>query len=173
VIDSVAGNPEFSRTMQGHASAIRGGTPYHSLELPGGVVIPGVVPVERLRERLDRYLPLCDLRGKRVLDIGAASGWNSFELEKRGALVVALDCVEYPEFAYAKRALDSHVEFVLLDVDEISRERLGSFDYVLCFGVLYHLRHPLLALERSARSRVRWRLSSHTSLTLTHLFRAV
>jgi tRNA (mo5U34)-methyltransferase len=147
MIDSLAGNPEFSRTMQGHARAIRGGTPYHSLELPG-VVVPGIVPVERLRERLDRYLPLRDLRGKRVLDVGAASGWNSFELEKRGARVVALDCVEYPEFAYAKKALDSQVEFVLLDVDEISRERLGSFDYVLCFGVLYHLRHPLLALEK-------------------------
>src|SRR5580658_4071443 len=110
MIDSVAGNPEFSRSMQWQASAVRSGTPYHSLELPGGVVVPGVVPVERLRERLDRYLPLRDLRGKQVLDIGAASGWNSFELEKRGASVVALDCVEYPEFAYAKRALDSRVE---------------------------------------------------------------
>jgi tRNA (mo5U34)-methyltransferase len=148
MIDSVAGNPEFSRSMQRQASAVRRGTPYHSLELPGGVVVPGVVPVERLRERLDLYPLLRDLRGKRVLDIGAASGWNSFELEKRGASVVALDCVEYPEFAYAKRALDSRVEFVLLDVDEISQERLGSFDYVLCFGVLYHLRHPLLALEK-------------------------
>ena len=148
MIDSVAGNPEFFRSMQGQASAVRHGTPYHSLELPGGRVLPGVVPVEQLRERLNRYPLLRDLRGKRVLDIGAASGWNSFELEKRGASVVALDCVEYPEFHYAKRALDSRVELVVLDVDEISRDRLGSFDYVLCFGVLYHLRHPLLALEK-------------------------
>jgi tRNA (mo5U34)-methyltransferase len=148
MIDSVACNPEFSRSMQGQVSAVLSGTPYHSLELPGGCVVPGVVPLERLRERLDHYLPLRDLRGKRVLDIGAASGWNSFELEKRGASVVALDCIAYPEFHYAKRALDSKVELVVLDVDEISRERLGSFDYVLCFGVLYHLRHPLLALEK-------------------------
>lgn len=147
MIDSVAGNPEFYRSMQGQANAVRCGTPYHSLELPGGVV-PGVVPVERLRERLDHYLPLRDPRGKRVLDIGAASGWNSFELERRGASVVALDCIEYPEFHYAKRSLDSRVELVLLDVDEISKERLGVFDYVLCFGVLYHLRHPLMALEK-------------------------
>ena len=134
--------------MEQQVRAIRNRTPYHSLELPGGEVIEGIIPVARLRERIEQHPIPRDLRGKRVLDVGAASGWNSFELEKRGAEVVALDCVAYPEFHFAKRALDSRVEYVLLDVDEISKERLGTFDYVVCFGVLYHLRHPLLALEK-------------------------
>jgi len=37
-----------------------------------------------------------------------------------------------------------------LDVMELSPERVGTFDVVLFLGVLYHLRHPLLALERVA-----------------------
>ena len=32
-------------------------------------------------------------------------------------------------------------------MEEITPERFGFFDYVLFFGVLYHLRHPLLGLE--------------------------
>ena len=33
---------------------------------------------------------------------------------------------------------------------DLSPERVGTFDVVLFVGVLYHLRHPLLALERVA-----------------------
>ena len=146
--DSVAGNPDYQAHVERQVRAIRNRTPYHSLELPGGKTLEGIIPVERLKDRLNRYPIPEDLRGRRALDVGAASGWNSFALEQRGASVVALDCVEYPEFHYARRALNSNVEYVVLDVDEISRERLGVFDYVVCFGVLYHLRHPLLALEK-------------------------
>jgi hypothetical protein len=35
-----------------------------------------------------------------------------------------------------------------MSVYDVSRRKLGSFDYVLFLGVLYHLRHPLLGLER-------------------------
>ncbi len=82
-----------------------------------------------------------------MLDIGAASGWNSFECERRGAEVVAVDCVEYEELTTVKRLRQSKVEYVLVEVEEITPERFGFFDYVLFFGVFYHLRHPLLALE--------------------------
>jgi tRNA (mo5U34)-methyltransferase len=37
-----------------------------------------------------------------------------------------------------------------IDVMELSPERVGTFDVVLLLGVLYHMRHPLLALERAA-----------------------
>ena len=111
-------------------------------------MIPGLIPVEALRARIDAYPELREVRGKRILDVGAASGWNSFELERRGAEVVAIDCVAYDEFLIAKRLLDSKVDYRVMDVDEISVEALGLFDYVLFFGVLYHLRHPLLALEK-------------------------
>jgi hypothetical protein len=104
--------------------------------------------VEHLRWRLDLFgLPL-DLRGKRVLDVGAWDGWFSFECERRGAQVVAVDCVALDTFIEAKQLLGSKVEYLTLDVSELSARRLGRFDIVLFFGVLYHLRHPLLGLEK-------------------------
>jgi tRNA (mo5U34)-methyltransferase len=51
-------------------------------------------------------------------------------------------------FELARAALGSRVEDVNIDIFDISQERLGQFDLVLFLGVLYHLRHPLLALER-------------------------
>jgi SAM-dependent methyltransferase len=146
-IESAARNPEFQRLIRLQTEAFANSTPYHSLELLDGSEIPGLIPVAKLRERLDAWPLPQDLRGKRVLDIGAASGWNSFECERRGAEVVAIDCVEYEELTAVKRMRDSKVEYVLAEVEEITPERFGFFDYVLFFGVFYHLRHPLLALE--------------------------
>ena len=90
-----------------------------------------------------------DLRDTRVLDIGAWDGWFSFECERRGAEVVAVDCVELDTFLEAKQLLNSQVEYLTLDIGELSARRLGRFDVVLFFGVLYHLRHPLLGLEKA------------------------
>jgi SAM-dependent methyltransferase len=146
-IDSVARNPEFQRLIRLQTEAFARNTPYHSLELNDGTVIPGIISIEQLRARLDRYPLPEDLRGKRVLDIGAASGWNSFECERRGAGVVAIDCVEYEEFLAVKRLRDSKIEYAIIDMEELAPERFGLFDYVLFFGVFYHLRHPLLGLE--------------------------
>jgi tRNA (mo5U34)-methyltransferase len=146
-IDSAAGNPEFQRLIRLQTQAFARNTPYHSLELLDGSVIPGLIPVANLKARLDAYPLPEDLRGLRVLDIGAASGWNSFECERRGAEVVAVDCVEYEELTAVKRLRDSKLEYAIADMEEITPERFGFFDYVLFFGVLYHLRHPLLGLE--------------------------
>jgi tRNA (mo5U34)-methyltransferase len=121
---------------------------YHSFELPDGRVIDGWQSVAHLRARLERFPIPEDLRGKRVLDIGCWDGWFSFEMERRGAEVVAADIVERETFQTAREALGSKVEFVLSDVYQLSPERIGRFDIVLFFGVLYHLKHPLLALER-------------------------
>ena len=52
-------------------------------------------------------------------------------------------------FIEAKELLGSKVEYLTLDVNELSARRLGRFDIVLFFGVLYHLRHPLLGLEKA------------------------
>ncbi|HWB86881.1 MAG TPA: methyltransferase domain-containing protein [Bryobacteraceae bacterium] len=121
---------------------------YHSIDLPDGTVIPGLIPVDALQGRLNAFPIPADLSGKRVLDVGAATGWNSFALERRGAEVVAVDCVEYEEFLEARELLNSRVEYLVLDMEEMTPEALGYFDYVVFFGVLYHLRHPLLGLER-------------------------
>jgi tRNA (mo5U34)-methyltransferase len=142
-----ARNPEFQRLIKLQTEAFAKNTPYHSLELNDGTVIQGIIPVANLRARLEQWPLPADLRGKRVLDIGAASGWNSFECERRGADVVAMDCVAYEELEFVRRVNESKIEYAVIDMEELTPERFGFFDYVLFFGVLYHLRHPLLALE--------------------------
>jgi tRNA (mo5U34)-methyltransferase len=120
---------------------------YHSFELPGGAVIEGVNPLPRLRERYARFPIPADLHGKRVLDIGAWDGWFSFEAERHGAAVTAIDCTEAEHFAELHRKLSSSVNYRILEVYELPGAGLGTFDAVFFLGVLYHLRHPLLALE--------------------------
>jgi tRNA (mo5U34)-methyltransferase len=121
---------------------------WHSFELPDGRTINGANTVEGLRNRLAVFPFPEDLSGKRVLDIGAWDGWFSFEMERRGAQVVAVDHVESDHFLYLHRELRSRIDYRILDVYELTPERLGRFDIVLFLGVLYHLKHPLLALER-------------------------
>jgi len=121
---------------------------YHSFELPDGRVIEGWQSVAHLRARLEQFAIPDDLRGKRVLDIGCWDGWFSFEMERRGAEVVAADIVERETFLTAREALGSKADFVLSDVYQLTPDRIGYFDIVLFLGVLYHVKHPLLALER-------------------------
>jgi len=120
---------------------------YHSLELPNGEVIPGLLPVDRLRNRLAQYEIPADLRGKRVLDIGAWDGFYTFEMERRGAHVVALDLFHNDKFVLARDMQKSKAEYVVGDICKLSSKDLGRFDIVLFFGVLYHLKHPAMALE--------------------------
>jgi tRNA (mo5U34)-methyltransferase len=129
---------------------------FHSIELAPGLKTRGSDDTAR---RLDiLHLPE-DLSGKTVLDIGAWDGFFSFEAERRGAArVVALDSHAWmlregegkAGFELARDALGSRVEDVTMEVLDISPERLGHFDVVLFLGVLYHMRHPLLALEKVA-----------------------
>jgi tRNA (mo5U34)-methyltransferase len=131
---------------------------YHRIELPGGVVTPGFAPHRaesyRIPERLD---------GLTVLDIGAWDGYWSFEAVKRGAArVLAIDDfsddvgigVQHPRwtnFDLCREALGipesvlERKQWSAYDIDQ-----LGMFDVVFCFGVLYHLRHPLLVLDKIA-----------------------
>jgi len=121
---------------------------FHSFEFPDGRVIEGIFSIAQLRNRLAQFPIPEDLTGKRVLDIGAWDGWFSFEMERRGAEVVAVDCVEQENFRYAHRQLGSKVDYRIMDVYELSPEKLGRFDIVLFLEVLYHLKHPLLGLEK-------------------------
>ena len=145
---SLTQSPEFRRRTQQQVDELSKHGSYHSLELADGTVISGLIGIDALKTRIRSFPIPEDLRGKRVLDVGAASGWNSFEMERRGADVVAVDCVEFEEFHMARKLLGSKVDYRILDVDELTPQALGRFDYVLFFGVLYHLRHPLLGLER-------------------------
>jgi SAM-dependent methyltransferase len=144
-----AGDAGFEQRIQRLADRVHSRFRYHSIELPDGSILPGLQPVEHLRWRLDLFGLPDDLRGKRVLDVGAWDGWFSFECERRGGEVVAVDCIALDTFLEAKQLIGSKVEYLTLDVNELSARRLGHFDIVLFFGVLYHLRHPLLGLEKA------------------------
>src|SRR5580658_7339771 len=143
-----AGDRGFDNRVQQQAERVQSRFRYHTIELPDGSVLPGLQTTEHLRWRLSLFGLPEDLSGKRVLDIGAWDGWFSFECERRGAQVVAVDCVALNTFLEARELLNSRVEYLTLDVDELSAAKLGRFDIVLFFGVLYHLRHPLLGLEK-------------------------
>jgi tRNA (mo5U34)-methyltransferase len=145
---------EMSRgDLRSRVSALRW---YHTIDLGGGVVTAGV---DDTPQRLARLSLPASLKGLSVLDIGAWDGFFSFECERRGASrVVAADHYSWSAagwgtkagFQLAREALESRVEDVDIDVMDLSAERVGTFDLVLFLGVLYHLRHPLLALERVA-----------------------
>ena len=121
---------------------------WHSFQLPDGTVLRGVCSLDGLRRRIDQFPIPDDLRGKRVLDIGAWDGWYSFEMERRGAEVMAIDCWDNPRFRQIHQILGSRVDYRQHDVYELTPDLIGRFDIVIFFGVLYHLKHPLLALER-------------------------
>jgi tRNA (mo5U34)-methyltransferase len=125
---------------------------WHSIELRPGIITPGVaggtgtVPFYGLPG---------DLTGKTVLDIGCWDGFFSFECERRGAeRVVAADLWENSgraAFDFAREELGSKVEPLECDVYDLPGKLNGErFDLVLFLGVLYHLRHPLLGLEKVA-----------------------
>lgn len=121
---------------------------WHSIDLGNGLITPGVHRIEELRDNYARFSLPQDMRGLRVLDIGCWDGFYSFESERRGAEVVSVDVWRPEKFFEAQRILGSKIQFHELSVYEVTKARLGQFDVVLFLGVLYHLRHPLLALER-------------------------
>ena len=91
-----------------------------------------------------------DLTGKSVLDIGCNAGFYSVEMKRRGAdRVLGIDADQryLDQARLATQALGFNgVEFRKLDVYDVGRLR-EKFDVVIFMGVLYHLRHPLLALD--------------------------
>src|SRR5437868_3056157 len=87
---------------------------FHSFELPDGTRIEGLNTTEALQRRYGRFPVPADLSGKRVLDIGAWDGWFSFEAERRGAEVIAIDCVELANFRRVHSALESRVDYQIL-----------------------------------------------------------
>ena len=121
---------------------------WHSFELPGGRMIQGVSDLAAQKMRINQFPIPEDLSGKRVLDVGTWDGWFAMEMERRGAEVVAIDRWENPRFHEIHELLGSHVDYRQLSVYDLDPKKIGYFDIVLFMGVLYHLKHPLLALER-------------------------
>src|ERR1700674_5735838 len=126
---SLTQSPEFRRRTQQQVDQLSRHSSYHSLELADGTVIPGLIGIDALKTRIESFPIPADLRGRRVLDVGAASGWNSFEMERRGAEVMAIDCVQYDELPIARELLESRVDYRIADVTELGPETHGTFDY--------------------------------------------
>lgn len=96
-----------------------------------------------------------DLSGKSVLDVGCNGGFYSFEMKRRGAArVLGVDhdpaYLRQAMFAREQLGFSEHdVEFRQVEVYDV-HTLAEQFDLVILMGVFYHLRHPLLALERVA-----------------------
>lgn len=143
---------------------------YHTIEVATGVETPGWFD---LRPIVDT-LPWPDVEGKRCLEVGPYDGFLSFELERRGAReVVAADIAspadwdwpvllreKGPEtirriagdepgagFRLAKDLLGSKVERVEVSIYDLTPERVGEFDIVICGSLMLHLRDPVRGLE--------------------------
>jgi SAM-dependent methyltransferase len=148
---------------------------YHTFELPGVGVVKGVWD---LRADVDNYLGHVDLGGKRVLELGTASGFLCFEMEKRGAEVIGYDLSDkqfwdlvpfaasgaaFNKTAHqahirqlnngwwlAHRLLQSRARVVYGSIYDIP-EDIGQVD-VATFGcILLHLQNPFRALAQAAR----------------------
>ena len=148
---------------------------YHTIDLPNGMTAPGLWD---LRGNVDAYLGNIDFRGKRVLEIGPASGFLTMEMEHRGADVVALDIpldgnwdfVPFPDDVMAgvrehrfsdmgyirKTFWATHSAFqlkakaVYADAYNIPRE-LGTFDIAVLAAVLLHTSNPQRIIAECAR----------------------
>lgn len=124
------------------------GSWWHSIDLGNGQVTPGVHSLTELQGLYHSLELPEDLTGRSLLDIGCWDGFYSFETERHGARVTSVDCWRPRNFFAAREMLNSKAEFHELNVYDIGKDKIGSFEIVLFMGVLYHLRHPLLALER-------------------------
>ena len=134
---------------------------FHNLHLPSGhETAPdhplGDFPHVKWRE-VAPALP-ADLTGWRALDVGCNAGFYSFALAERGATVLGIDADEHylrqARWAAARLGVEERVGFERLEVYNLAR-REERFDLVLFLGVLYHLRHPLLALDLLAEKAER------------------
>jgi hypothetical protein len=144
---------------------------YHAIDLP----LSGLQMGEwDLRGRFDDYTGHVPLAGRTVIDVGAASGFLSFEAERAGATVTSFDVADTAQWAalpfpdavpglagwdlerrtnaywFAHRELGSNARCMYGDVYDLSPELTGSFDVALVGQILVHLRDAISALAAVA-----------------------
>ena len=124
---------------------------FHNLDLKGVKTAPEHFLGDYPRVKWQRFahsLPP-DLTGRTVLDIGCNAGFYAMEMKRRGALrVLGIDTDEdyLAQARFAAQVEDLDIEFRTLSVYNVAAIS-EKFDLVLFIGVIYHLRHPLLALD--------------------------
>jgi tRNA (mo5U34)-methyltransferase len=100
-------------------------------------------------QTIQKILP-SDLSGKTLLDVGCNAGFYAFEAKRRGAArVLGVDGQRQHvrQGLFVRKVLGLEVEFRRLNVYELGPRTVGQFDITLALGLLYHLKHPILALE--------------------------
>ena len=124
---------------------------FHNLDLNGVPTAPthflGDYPNVKWR-RFAGIIP-DRLEGKTVLDIGCNAGFYAMEMKRRGAeRVLGLDTGEeyLAQARFAAEVSGLRIEFRKMSAYDVGQLR-EKFDLVIFMGVLYHLRHPLLALD--------------------------
>jgi tRNA (mo5U34)-methyltransferase len=133
---------------------------FHCIELAPGVLtktesVAGE-PADHPRETWDiikNCLPV-NLSGKSVLDVGCNAGFYSVEAKRRNAgRVLGVDAMrrEIMQADFVRRALGLEIEFRPLSVYDLSVSSVGRFDVTLALGLIYHLKHLVLGLEKLAQ----------------------
>src|ERR1700730_16992329 len=124
---------------------------FHNIDLGGVMTAPahflGDYPAVKWR-RFAHTIPV-DLEGKTVLDIGCNAGFYSIQMKLRVAsrvLAIDADTDYLTQARFAAEAVGVKIELAEMSVYDVGS--LGQqFDIVFFLGVIYHLRHPLLALD--------------------------
>ncbi|MFM9850081.1 MAG: class I SAM-dependent methyltransferase [Hyphomicrobiaceae bacterium] len=127
---------------------------YHAFEVLPGLITPGRHFTDAAKIFDERFQLPADLSDKRALDVGTLDGPYAFELEKRGAIVTALD-IQSPDFSgfnTAKTVRQSQATYVQGSVYDLDRLAPGPFDIIAFFGVWYHLKNPQAAFDAISRS---------------------
>lgn len=134
---------------------------YHCLRLTPEYTTPGMTGFSLDMpgwETAYQYPTAGDLKGKSLLDIGTMNGIMAYEAERRGAsrvLAIDRDPPGFPDaraaFELAGRAMGSRVtSYEGLSIYDLDPAKHGKFDFVLLYGVIYHLKFPLLGLYKAA-----------------------
>jgi tRNA (mo5U34)-methyltransferase len=157
--------PSSAQTLRERIDSL--GDWFHNIDLNGEKTAPhhflGDYPQVKWK-RISQVIP-ADLNGASVLDVGCNAGFYCVEMKKRGAgrvVGVDLDDRYLAQANFVRDTLNLDIEFQKLcvyDIDQIA----GQFDYVLFLGVFYHLRYPLLALDKVVK-KVRGKLLFQTML---------
>lgn len=148
---------------------------YHVMDIPGYGVVGGKWD---LRDRVDQYLGGVGFKGKRVLELGTASGFLCFYMEKKGAEVVAYDIGEEQEWdvvPFCQYDYSEHVEYLKEYTNKLKNafwhahkahnskakavygsiynipEEIGMVDVATFCSILLHLRDPFRALQNALR----------------------
>jgi len=129
---------------------------YHEIDLGHGIKTEAMANVaynpEKRWKLMEPHIPK-DLTGKTVIDLACNDGYFSIQMKKRGAKrVVGVDNREenLKKCDFLCRWFDVEVETILADVQTYCLTTDERFDYVFCLGLFYHLKYPVLVLDRIA-----------------------